>query len=399
MKRRIAGPIVGTLAGLVMAGILLMFAVRQDSPETIYLGLLLAGVVAVPLLIANVVITGVYLWKKAAPRTYLMMWVPPVLAMGILPVSEYVSARQRDAFWAENPPIREVHVNLSGRSLWLDPDEAGDASGGYGELAGDKPEQFVPLTRYPGGKDRMSAYTRGRLQETYREMRIFRGHPGNTAPTLMPVSQTAAFPEVEIFRNLPRFMGKEAGIIEYWYYHYPDRVEVVPALSLSGSHDMDLWGSGLPVVDFHLANLGNLPIVRLEINGQAIALSDHAFFSETTEYSGCTSRNFSAHAITRLDQPLKVRWQLGEVSPPWHEATVPVRGFGPGPAQGRIRSTSVELYFQKDGSVVAEPSQLIDQPGKKLALRIHADAPPLRQAPPCGRVRERYAEWVQVIRE
>lgn len=399
MKRRIAGPIVGILAGLVMAGIFLMFAVRQDSPETIYLGLLLAGFVAVPLLIVNLVITGVYLWNKAAPRTYLMMWVPPVLAMGILPVSEYVSARQRDAFWAENPPIREVHVNLSGRSLWLDPDEAGDASGGHGELAGDKPEQFVPLTRYTGGKDRMSAYTRGRLQETYREMRIFRGHPGNTAPTLMPVSQTAAFPEVEIFRNLPRFMGKEAGIIEYWYYHYPDRVEVVPALSLSGSHDMDLWGSGLPVVDFHLSNLGNLPIVRLEINGQAIALSDHAFFPETTEYSGCTSRNFSAHAITGLDQALKVRWQLGEVSPPWHEATVPVRGFGPGPAQGRIRSTSVELYFQKDGSVVAEPSQLIDQPGKKLALRIHADAPPLRQAPPCGRVRERYAEWVQVIRE
>ena len=399
MKQPIAGPIVGGVLALVIAGVLLMFAVRGDSPETIYLGIMLALFVAAPLLIANVVMTAVYLWRKAPPRTYVMMWVPPILAMAILPVSEHLAYRKQQDFWAENPSIREMHVNLSGQSLWLDPEEAGDSSGGSGELAGDKPEQFVPLTRYPGGKDRMSAYTRARLQETYREMRIFRGHPGNTAPTLMPVSQTTAFPEVEIFRNLPRFMGKEAGIIEYWYYHYPDRVEVVPALSLSGSHDMDLWGSGLPVVDFHLANLGNLPIVRLEINGQAIALSDHAFFPETTENASCTSRNFSAHAITGLDQPLKVRWQLGEVSPPWHEATVPVRGFGPGPAQGRIRSTSVELYFQNDGSVVAEPSQLIDQPGKKLALRIHADAPPLRQAPPCGRVRERYAEWVQVIRE
>ncbi len=399
MKRRIAGPIVGTLAGLVMAGILLMFAVRQDSPETIYLGLLLAGFVAVPLLIANVVITGVYLWNRAAPRTYLMMWVPPMLAMAILPVSEYISARQRDAFWAENPPIREVHVNLSGRSLWLDPDEAGDASGGYGELAGDKPEQFVPLTRYPGGKDRMSAYQRGRLLENYRDMKVFFGEPRTSAPTLLPLNQTADFPDTDIFRNMPTLKRRDAGLIVYWYYHYPDRVDVVPALSLSGSQDMDLWGSGLPVVDFHLANLGDLPIVRLEINGQAIALSEHAFFPETTEYGACSTRNYSAHAITRLDQPLKVRWQLAGVNPPWREASVAVRAFGPGPVKGRIRSTSVELYFQKDGSVVAEPSQLIDQPGKKLALRIHDQVPPLRQTPPCGRAKDRYADWVEVIRE
>ena len=94
-----------------------------------------------------------------------------------------------------------------------------------------------------------------------------------------------------------------------------------------------------------------------------------------------------------------MRWQLAGVNPSWREASVAVRAFGAGPVKGRIRSTSVELYFQKDGSVVAEPSQLIDQPGKKLALRIHDQAPPLRQTPPCGRAKDRYADWVEVIRE
>lgn len=397
MKPHIAGPIIGGLVALVVAGVLLMFVTRGDSPETIYLGIMLAMFVVAPLLIVNVVLTAVYLWRKAPLRTYAAMWVPPLLALAILPVSESLDGMRRDAFDKEHPAIREVHVNLSGHSLWLDPAEAGQSSGGSGELAGDR-EQFVPLTRYPG-EDRMSAYKGARLLDTYRDIRVFRGHPGETPPTVLPVNQPTPFPPVDIFLNRLSFRAGEASVIEYWYYHYADHVDVVPAISLSGSQDMDLWGSGLPVVDFHLANLGTLPIVRLEIDGQAIALSEHAFFPESSENGSCTSRNYSAHAVNRLDKPLKVRWQLAQANPVWHEATVAVAGFGQAPAGGRIRSTSVELYFQKDGSVVAEASQLIDLPGKKLVLRIHSAVAPLRQAAPCGGPRDRYADWLEIIRE
>lgn len=398
MKPHIAGPIIGGLVALVVAGVLLMFMIQRDTPETIYLGIALTMFVVVPLLIVNIVLTGVYLWRKAPPRTYAMMWLPPMLAMAILPISEGVYRMQQEAFYRAHPSIREVHVNLSGHSLWLDPDAAGQSSGGSGELAGDRPEQFLPLTRY-AGIDKMTAYAAARLADDFREIRIFRSHPGETPFTELPVNRPTPFPPVDIFLNRLSFKGGEASVIEYWYYHYADHVDVVPAINLSGSQGMDLWGSGLPVVDFHLANLGALPIVRLEIDGQAIALGEQAFFPEGSEKANCSSRNYSAYAINRLEKPLKVRWQLAEVNPAWHEASVPVSVFGPAPAKGSIRSTSVDLYFQKDGSVVAEASQLIDMPGEKLALRVHSASLPLLQVPPCGRATERYSEWVEIIRE
>lgn len=117
MKSHIAGPIVGGLMALVVAGVLLMFVTRGDSPETIYLGIMLAMFVVAPLLIVNVVLTDVYLWRKAPLRTYAAMWVPPLLALAILPVSESLDGMRRDAFDKEHPAIREMHVNLSGQRV------------------------------------------------------------------------------------------------------------------------------------------------------------------------------------------------------------------------------------------------------------------------------------------
>jgi hypothetical protein len=395
----LAGPIIGGLMALVMIALLVMIYTNDDSPYTLYLAALIAMAVLGPLLLANLVMTIVYLLRKTVPgKTFAWMWLPPLLVLLTPMQIEGLRHQRKEAFAAAHPDIREVHVNLSGRSLWLDPDEAGQSSGGRAELPGKTPGKFLALTRYSGGEDKMSAYAQARIADSYREMRVFSGLPADTPPTILPVRLPTPFPAVNTFLDRLTFKGGESSVIEYAYYHYADHVDIVPTINLSGSQAMDLWGSDLPVVDFHLANLTPLPIARLEINGQGISLGDDAFAPENAETTYCTSRNFSGYAITRLDKPLTVRWQLAQANPVWHEATVTVAGFGPGRINGRIRSTSVDLFFQKDGSLAAEASQLIDQPGDKLALRVHSPVPLLHEAP-CGRTPDRFTDAVKIIRE
>ena len=161
---------------------------------------------------------------------------------------------------------------------------------------------------------------------------------------------------------------------------------------------MDLWGTKSPVVDFHFANLTDRPLARLEVDGQAIALGEQALRPEYAEDAGCTSRNYSGYAITRLDKPLSVRWQFAQANPEWHQGQVSVTGFGPVQRGGRPRSTSVDLFFQTDGSIAAEAWQLIDLSGGEFALRIHAPTP-LHHEPPCGRARDSYNDSVKIIQE
>ena len=161
---------------------------------------------------------------------------------------------------------------------------------------------------------------------------------------------------------------------------------------------MDLWGANSPVVDFHFANLTDLPLARLEIDGQAITLGEQALRPEYAEDAGCTNRNYSGYAITRIDKLLNVRWQFAQANPEWHEGQVSVTGFGPVQRGGRPRSTSVSLFFQADGSIAAEAWQLIDLPGDQLALRIHAPTP-LQHEPPCGRARDSFTDSVKIIQE
>jgi hypothetical protein len=309
----------------------------------------------------------------ATGLTYVWMWTPTLAVLLVQAVLYAVQIQLKQAIEAAHPIISEMHVNLSGRSLWLDPDEAANGTNGAVEMPGNDPAKFIAFNRYyDDNNDKMTAYDAARLADSFREMRVFYGESANTPPTLIPVRQPAAFPDLKTVINHLSFNGGEASVIKYWYYHYLDHVNVVPAISLSGSQSLDLWGSAVALVEFHIANLATQAIARLEIDGQTIDLGFAAFQPERSENSACTSRNFAAHAINPLDAPLKVRWQLAQANPAWHEATVVVPDFSPGKTPiAVIRSTSVDLYFQADGSVAAERSQFGTLPQGEISHSQH----------------------------
>lgn len=408
MKPHIAGPVVGLVMAAVMAALFALLGFSGDSIGAVYLAAAGGMFVVGPLAVANLILSIVY-WRRQAPaRTYLWMWGSPLavlLAVAVIAsVHDGIRAGRERSFEMSHPNIREVHVNLSGRSLWLDPESTVNDSKGAVELPADKPAQFVAFTRYAKpyyGEDRMLAYTGARLAADFREMSVFYGKPDGTPPTMLPVVvRPEAFPDTASFLDKLSFKGGESAVLQYWYYHYPDRIEVVPALDLAGSQSMDLWGTNAPVAGFRLANLTSRPIARLEIDGQALALGEDAVFPETGDGSTCSARNYVTHAVNRLGAPLKVRWQFAQPNAPWQEAVVTVPSFKSGQApRGRARGSSIELYFQADGSVVAERSQEIDLPGDNFALRTTGPVPALRQAPPCGLAPDRYSEQAVIIRD
>jgi hypothetical protein len=399
----VAGPIVGVATALVMAWLLISLANLGNNALGLYPIVLGAVTVLAPLLLATIVLSFVYLRRGAPGYTFAWMWLPPLLVLVSLLVIEGLQTLQKQAIETAHPNIREVHINLSGRSLWLNPEDVANSTDGAVEMSGSTPEKFAAFTRYYGNyygtEDKMAAYNVARLADSFREMRIFYGQPANTQPSILPVNRASAFPDLTTFIDRLSFKGGEASVIGYWYYHYLEHVDVVPAISLSGSQSMDLWGSGVPLPEFHIANLGTQPIARIEINGQAIALGSEAFRPEGSENSSCTSRNFQTYAVSHLDAPLKLRWQLAQTNPSWHQASVVVPEFSSGQSPiAQIRSTSVELYFQADGSVVAERSQVGELSQGKLAIRTTGPAEPLLSKPPCGFAPDRFSEEVTVIR-
>jgi len=390
MKRYIAGPIVGIAAAIVMAWLAKMLL--SDSQSGAYgvalIFIVVTTAVLAPLLLGNLVLSIRYLHRNAPGRTFAWMWLPPLAVLVALCVVDGV----KRSIEAAHPNIREVHVNLTGRNLWLDPEGAANSTDRAEEMPGNTPEKFVQSTRHYSNQyekaDKMTAYKVARLADSFHEMRVFYGQPEDTSPTIVPVNQPTAFPEVKSFIKYSEGRGEES-VIEYLYYHYPDHVDVVPAFSMYyGQPD-----TGVPLVEFHIANLGMRPIVRMEIDGQAIELGDEAFTPESAKDSACRNRNFAAYAVNHLNAPLKVRWQLAQANPAWHEANVVVPEFGSIKVpQGLIHSTSVDLYFQADGSVVAERSQFIElsQGGPAFSVRTTGPAVPLLRKPPCGYAPDRY---------
>lgn len=403
MKSFIGSAILGMAMAVVMVG-LLIFVLWQNHLYSIYVALWVGIGVLGPLLLANLVFSAVYIKRQAPSLVYLWMWGPSFAVLaGIWLIASFMQIKDETSE-AAHPNIREVHINLSGRSLWLDPESTVNDSAGAGELAGNRPGSFISFTRYAKdyyGKDRMFAYAGSRLSADFKSLRVFHGKPAETSPTMLPVLVAAPYPDLTSFmdRHQIAHLG-EASVLVYHYYHYADRVEIAPALRLSGLQAMDLWGRKIPVVAFHLANLRALPLARLEIDGQAVDLGGSAFARESADSNGCTSRNYQAHVVNELSRPLKVRWQFAQPDPRWHETMVSVPEFGSARRpSGRAHSTSVDLYFQDDGSVVAERSLEIDQAQQKLTLLTTGLAEPLRQTPPCGTAADRYTEQVSIIQD
>lgn len=403
MKTYVAGPIVGFLSSMVMAGLLISYSHVGNSIGDLYAIILGAVVVLAPLLITNVLLSLFYLSRKAPGRTYIWMWAPSLTVLFGQAIVNTVQVEQKQAIEEAHPNIREVHVNLTGQDFWLDPDTATNSTDGAAKIPGDAPEKFISFTRYYGNyygkEDKMTSYDGARLSDSFHNMRIFWGKPESTRPTILPVNRSTTFPDVKNLIEHMSFKGGESSVIQYGYYHYRDHIDVVPMVTLSGSQSMDLWGSGLPLIEFHIANLGNRALARLEIDGQTIDLGSDAFAPEHSDNMACTSRNFQTYATSHLSAPLKLRWQFAQANPEWHEASVAVPEFKPSTAPpSHIRTTSVDLYFQADGSVVAERSQIAESL-RGLTLRTTGPALPLQHKPPCGFAPDRYGSEVTILQD
>lgn len=400
-KSPLAGPLVGSLAGVVAGGLIIFLFTRGDNVGGVYVAVLLGVFVLAPLLVLNLVLSVIYLRRGVPGRTFGWMWGPIVAVLCLIVLIDGIAEQKRRRDETEHPVIREVHVNLSGQRLVFDPAGKGGEPRGEIVLPGDPPGALVKMSRYFGEDDQLAIYDKARLVPSFKQMAVFSEPPAKGAPQIQPaVWRADAFPDVASFMKHLSFQGGEASVIVYWFFHYPDRVDVAPAIDLAGSQSMDLWGKGLAVVDFHIANLGRLPIARLEIDGATLTLGSEAFAPEDAAGNGCSSRNYAAYAVNRLQAPLKVRWQWAQANPAWQEALVEVPPFHGGPLpRGRLRSTSIELYFQADGSVVAERSQVRDLPRDEMSIHTTGPARPLASAPPCGYAPDRYGESVKVIRD
>ncbi|MET3132839.1 hypothetical protein AAKU55_003119 [Oxalobacteraceae bacterium GrIS 1.11] len=367
-----AGIVVGALLALLLASLSLIFLCQPaDSYAAIWMIYLIA-VVGGPLLLINVGLSVYVLYKSGGGRALLRMWLPSMAAAAILPVYFAGAGLSRDLFQRAHPDIREVHINLSGRTLWLDPESMVNYA--MSAMPGDAPEKFTELTRDSRREydhHRMLSYQGARLADGFKQMSFYYSEPGipgrTSRPTVLPVV-AAAYPDLASFmRRLSFQTGNDAVVAVFLYYHYPDRVEVAPSFALSGMDAKDLWGQDVPVVNFQFHNLGARPIARVEIDGQAIHFGTRAV-SATVAGEWCA--RFPAHGINRLTAPLTVRWQYAQANPVWQTAKVALPAFkNAKPSKGKLRFDGVDLYFQDGAGPVAERFQEVDLGGDKVGVR------------------------------
>lgn len=332
------------------------------------------------------------------------LWLP-ALAAGLLLLGGLAwSDARRNAFDAAHPIIGEVHINLSGRTLHLPPQSR--TMGSLGSLPGDQPARFLVVTRYPiPDEPPLVAYQGAQLAASFTTLDVRFGDTEDTAQVqTLPVVQNTRYPDVSDVLPGRSASGSNnaAGTRRFLYHYYPDRVEVAPALRLSGTEMMELRGRKTPVSAFYLANLHSQPIARLEIDGQAVDLGERAV-PENDSSGGCGHRLHAVHAINPLRAALSVRWQFAETNPRWHEARVQVPAFRSGDADlpGTYLGTAITFYFDRDGRVVAERSEerSVDQSQHRIVLRTTGPGERLSSAPACGTARDQYQAEVRVIQD
>ncbi|MET3132840.1 hypothetical protein AAKU55_003120 [Oxalobacteraceae bacterium GrIS 1.11] len=375
---RLVGMVVGTLMALLLAS-LALFALLTPNLGYGGIGLIFIAIgVGGPLLLLNAGLSLLVLRKPGAGRALLWMWLPSMVVLAIIAVYVTGARWSGELFQRAHPNIREVHINLSGRTLWLDPESTVNEP--VPAMPAEAPEKFATLTRYSRkyyGQDRMQAYQGARLADGFKQMPVYYGDPGATPPTpptMLPVV-AAAYPDLASFVSKLSFQtGNDAVVAVFLYYHYADRVEVAPSFELSGMDATDLWGQDVPVVNFQFHNLGARPIARVEIDGQAIHFGAGAISATPT---GEPCAGYPAHGINRLTAPLLVRWQYAQANPLWQTAKVALPTFKNAKfGKGKLRFDGVDLYFQDGAGPVAERSQEVDLGGDKVGFRSAGVVPP-----------------------
>jgi hypothetical protein len=254
------------------------------------------------------------------------------------------------------------------------------------------PNIFVSFTRYPQQKEIEAGhfpYVGARLRQgidTYIYAPDGSGGAYLSAPVLPLVRMP--YPNLD---SLLRYISEDE-LLVYQYFHYPDRVEVAPSLAPFAGSTSDFLQDkvrGLVLFNISISNQRPLALVRMEVDGQTLALSHDAAVDRDIQ---CRYGYWSTGgALVNIDQPLHLRWQTLEDPQHWHNATVSVPAFSHAlPAGGHAGWPQALLYFMDNDQVAAERFEEVRLPDDKLAL--HATGMPRNVASNsvCGSAKDRY---------
>lgn len=324
-------------------------------------------------------------------RVHALLFMPTLLALLIYPAAESIEQGKRASFSAAHPAISETHVNLSGKDLWIDTTPYASTSSGAGPtmpLSASKPERFMVFTRYPspgsnGASSGAFPYQGARLGNDIVQY-AYRPDDAGAAAAL-PLNRLSN-PDLTPFF---RILGKnEAPMLRYLYFHYPDRVEVAPAIQrLAGMTEQRLDAAKLKgLVLLTAQNYTLNAIVRLEINGQTLDIGDRALESLAPLPAPC--HDFArpvGGVFAALDKPLTVRWQTLNAPQAWHTATLHVPAFHkPEPVDGESTLARAQLYFLPDGTVVGERFVEVRMSKAQLGIRATGIPAPAVAYASCG---------------
>ncbi|MGB4810900.1 MAG: hypothetical protein WBP13_00250 [Methylophilaceae bacterium] len=348
--------------------------------------LLILVVAAFSFLIANIALTMVHIKQKAAWLAYLLLWAPTLLSLvGLGAATKFMQLKKAE-FAQNHPDVTEWHINLSGKNLWIE---------GFYDPLPIELEQFLEIKLYASSDlEKMKAYEGSHLAKSFKNMSFYVSDTPsaeNKAVFTLPVVQASTYPDVTSLLKLIKadalgvYNPAEANLWVYQYFYYPDHVEIVPAINLSGNQSMALWGSQLPVVAMHVVSLQEKSLARIEVDGSSLYLGEKPWLPEA-KVESCSIRNYKAFMINPFNAPVKVRWQFAEANPQWHEAVVNVPKLNSPKAKPdwNKRMDNVYLYFQHDGTVAAQWQQEVTFKGGQLGVRTTAVEPALSAPAPCG---------------
>lgn len=371
----------GIIVSAVLAGwiaVLSLTAVTHPALGWGIVALLNAAIlVGGPLAILLLIVWIAYMVRDRGQmpgRVHALFFVPTLCALLIYPASRSIEQAHYRQFSAAHSAMAETHVNLSGEDLWIDAAPSASTRSGAGPdmpSRAREPERFMVFRRYPDPAFIASGafpYEGARMKNGIARY-TYRLASGETASSL-PLNRWA-YPDLT---PLMALLGKnEASSLRHFYFHYPDHVDVAPALnSLSAMTEQDLDAKKLKgLVLLKAQNYASAAIARLEINGQTLDIGEQALKPVAPSPAPCSDAPQPVGgAFFDIDQPLEIRWQTLPEPQAWKTATLRVPAFRqPRPVDGESTLLRVQLYFLPDGTVESERFVEVRLPGAKHGLR------------------------------
>lgn len=381
----------GIIVSFVLAGFLAFLGLVAVTADNLGWGLVAllsyAVMVGGPLAVVLVLTWIAYLVRdrgRVPGHVHALLFVPPLLAVLIVPVDETIRQSRSDSFRQANPAIAETHVNLSGHPIELDFRDASASSGASRSLqpASAAHADFSNFWRYPG-PDTIAAgtfpYDRDRLKESATRY-TYTNVDGTSGGVSLPLRR---LPYPDIAKLASAYAYGQAGLLVHQYFHYADHVDVAPGLArFSGTAQDAMTAARIPgLAIFSLENYTPQTIARLEINGQT---QDLGYAARSLAGMPCDPPRGGFPALLDLDQPVTVRWQTVEDAPQWHEARAVVPAFSQASKADPDKGLPhVRLYVLPDGTVAAERFREIRVQGD-LALRTTGVPAQARAHTACG---------------